>query len=288
MNRIDFMNQLESLLQNIAPGEREEALQYYNCYFDDAGEENEQDVLEALGTPAKVAENIKRDLLENGGAEAAARKVKASDRALVEYGKSVQNDTEESEKAAEGKDFQKSESGSGGGAAGFFETYSRQEQDGGNGNIDEAWTGYGYQDQTGCDVGGSQAVCGQPGQSGQPGKGLPGWAVALIVIAVVMFSPAAAGLAAGAFGILAGWFGMIVGFGVATVVLFLVMVLLVVLGIMCSFASPWAGCALMGGGLLCGALGLAFLMLTVAMAGIVTPAIFRGIRYLFRKIKGAR
>ena len=70
MNRTDFMNQLESLLQNISPAEREEALQYYNEYFNDAGTENEQDVIEALGNPAKVAENIKRDLYGNGYGEA--------------------------------------------------------------------------------------------------------------------------------------------------------------------------------------------------------------------------
>ena len=40
MNRVDFMNQLERLLQSIAPAERDEALQYYNDYFDDAGKEN--------------------------------------------------------------------------------------------------------------------------------------------------------------------------------------------------------------------------------------------------------
>ena len=66
MNRADFMNQLESLLQGIASGEREEAIQYYNDYFDDAGEENEKEVIEALGNPARVAENIRRDLLDNG------------------------------------------------------------------------------------------------------------------------------------------------------------------------------------------------------------------------------
>ena len=43
MNRADFMDQLESLLQSIAPTEREEAIQYYNDYFDDAGKENEQE-----------------------------------------------------------------------------------------------------------------------------------------------------------------------------------------------------------------------------------------------------
>lgn len=316
MNRIDFMNQLESLLQNIAPGEREEALQYYNCYFDDAGEENEQDVLEALGTPAKVAENIKRDLMENGGAEA-ARKVKASDRALVEYGKSVQNEEEEAQRASgaqpcAGGRSEKSDSGlhnslnscgsyidnscsakSESGSAEPFGTHSqesRQEQFSGSGNNNETWMEYNRQDSYGCQgqsgygMQEAQPACGQPGQ---PGKGLPGWAVALIVIAVVMLSPAAAGLVAGAFGILAGWIGMMVGFGVASVVLFLVMVFLVILGFLCFFVNPWAGCALMGGGLICGALGIVFLMLTVAMAGIVTPAVFRGIAGLFRRRRGA-
>lgn len=62
MNRSEFLRQLAALLGGISEKEREEALQYYNDYFDDAGEENEADVLAALGTPAKVAENIKKDL----------------------------------------------------------------------------------------------------------------------------------------------------------------------------------------------------------------------------------
>ena len=92
MNRNDFMDQLESLLQNISSTEREEALQFYEGYFDDAGKENEQEVIEALGNPARVAENIKRDLLGNGGVEGAARKVRACDRVLVEYGKESQEE----------------------------------------------------------------------------------------------------------------------------------------------------------------------------------------------------
>ena len=64
MNRTEYMRQLESLLQIISVTEREEALQYYNEYFNDAGPENEQNVIEALGNPAKVAENIKKDILQ--------------------------------------------------------------------------------------------------------------------------------------------------------------------------------------------------------------------------------
>ena len=44
MSRWEFMRRLEELLFDIAPAEREEALQYYNDYFNDAGKENEQEV----------------------------------------------------------------------------------------------------------------------------------------------------------------------------------------------------------------------------------------------------
>ena len=41
MNRIEFLRQLEVLLSGISQSEKEEAIQYYNDYFDDAGMENE-------------------------------------------------------------------------------------------------------------------------------------------------------------------------------------------------------------------------------------------------------
>ncbi len=62
MNRIEFMTQLAALLQDVPVEERREAMQYYNDYFDDAGAENEQQVIEELESPKKVAENIKADL----------------------------------------------------------------------------------------------------------------------------------------------------------------------------------------------------------------------------------
>ena len=79
------MRQLESLLQNISATEREEALQYYNEYFNDAGPENEQNVIEALGNPAKVAENIKKDIFGNGYGENIYQKINADNRAVITY-----------------------------------------------------------------------------------------------------------------------------------------------------------------------------------------------------------
>lgn len=62
MNRLEFMEQLETLLSDITDSEREEALQYYNDYLNDAGVENEQEVLESLGTPERLAKVIKEGL----------------------------------------------------------------------------------------------------------------------------------------------------------------------------------------------------------------------------------
>lgn len=65
MTRQEFMTHLEKLLWDISENEREEALQYYNDYFDDAGAENEEAVLKELGSPLQVAKKIKAGFQES-------------------------------------------------------------------------------------------------------------------------------------------------------------------------------------------------------------------------------
>ena len=62
MNRIEYMTKLASLLQDIPEVERRDAMKYYNDYFDEAGEENEEQVIGEFGVPEEEAENIKADL----------------------------------------------------------------------------------------------------------------------------------------------------------------------------------------------------------------------------------
>lgn len=62
MNREEFLSQLEGLLMSIPESDRLDAIAYYNDYFDDAGIENEQNVIHKLGSPEKVAETIKNNL----------------------------------------------------------------------------------------------------------------------------------------------------------------------------------------------------------------------------------
>lgn len=226
MNRVDFMKQLESLLQNIPQAEKEEALQYYRDYFDDAGEENEQSVIEALGNPAKVAENIKKDLNLNGYGygygDNGYQYSPEPDRAMAEYQQGTsQNATKENK--------------------------------------------------------------------------MSGGMIALIVILCIFASPLLLGIGGALVGVLIGimgagigliatWFSLILAFGAVTFALFVVLMVLFIVGIMCLFHVPLVGVVILGIGLVCGGIGVLFMMLTVAMAGIATPAIIRSIVNLFHRI----
>ena len=55
------MSELRERLDRLPSDEREEALAYYEEYFDEAGPDREQDVLRELGSPASVASRIYAD-----------------------------------------------------------------------------------------------------------------------------------------------------------------------------------------------------------------------------------
>ena len=63
------MARLNELLADITQAEKDEALSYYEEYFEDAGEENEDEVIQSLGSPEKVAATIKAGLSENAEEE---------------------------------------------------------------------------------------------------------------------------------------------------------------------------------------------------------------------------
>lgn len=67
MRKDEFLIRLEQLLYDIPKEERDEALEYYRNYFDDAGIENEAAVLEELGSPQKVAAGIREGIAAPGG-----------------------------------------------------------------------------------------------------------------------------------------------------------------------------------------------------------------------------
>ncbi len=62
MNKEAFLKRLAELLTDISTEEREEALEFYRNYFEEAGEDREADVLRELGSPEQAAGQIKDGL----------------------------------------------------------------------------------------------------------------------------------------------------------------------------------------------------------------------------------
>lgn len=205
MNREDFLMRLSSLLQDVSEAEREEALQYYEDYFDDAGKDKEEEIIDSLGSPAEVAKNIKKELF---GIET-EEEISTEDRKLTKYGSQAKRE-EEQKKAT-----------------------------------------------------------------------LPTWVWVLIVISLILLSPGIIGSVGTVIAVICAlavaWFSLIFGFGMAAVVLLVEMVGLFIVGFAGVTVSPMGTVGLIGGGLICGGIGILFLMLTVAMAGAATPAIWRGL-----------
>lgn len=70
MRKDEFFRQLEYLLQDIPEADREEAINYYRDYLEEAGPENEAEVLREFGSPERIASIIRSDHignLEDGG-----------------------------------------------------------------------------------------------------------------------------------------------------------------------------------------------------------------------------
>ncbi len=251
MNRAEFMGRLASLLQDVPLAEREEALQYYNDYFDDAGEDNEESTIASLGSPEELAKSIKAGLTDGQNAGG------FTESGVYRYAEKSKNQvmsTEQMQNADQG------------------DSQNRQGDS------------YGPQRNAGGSVYGTQPNAG----SQKPKETMSGGKIALIVLLAVLLSPVWIGVLGGLFGgfvgLLGGAIGIFIAFLVVGVVLTVVGAALFVTGIVAIFGAPLGGLCLMGGGLIMVALGLVFVWLTVIIVGMAIPALVRGIVSLCRRI----
>lgn len=250
MSRWEFMRQLEELLSDISPNEREEALQYYNDYFNDAGRENEQEVIQALGSPRQVAKIVKDGLSENG-----------SQGEFTETGFTSTQGTVQNAVARRRDDARRQDtdpvSGHGGAENNFKETEKKSAE-----------------------------------SKNEKKEPMPVWAVILIVIGCVLLSPillsAICAVGGALLGIIAAALGVIFGFGVAALVLYVLAATFFIAGFGCILVHPAAGIGLLGGGCICMALGILFMLLVGFLAGKCIPGICQGIAYIFRKLFGGK
>lgn len=256
MNRAEFMKRLSELLYDVSPSEREEAIQYYNDYFDDAGAENEQSVIASLGTPEQVARTIKAGLFDGGSAGE-----------FTEKGFSSQTPVNENEIIDPQKRYDREDN------------YSRQNSHGQQNN-------YGGQNSYGQQSNYGQQNTGSSQQNNK--KPMSGGTIALIVVLCILASPFLIGLFGSVVGILIGFFGaifgIVVGLGAASLALLIVGICLFVYGITLLFTIPLGGLCAMGGAMICAAVGIVFLWLVGLICAGLIPASVRALVSLIQRL----
>lgn len=275
MNRAEFMSRLTALLQDVPPAEREEAIAYYNEYFDDAGEGNEEGVIAALGSPEELARSIKAGLLDGGNGG--------------EFTESGFHGYEQRNKNQIMSTSQRQAGGQNGAQTDGFQGNPYGQQ--GNsyqqaGSTAGANGSYGQQANAGNNGYGSY---GQQNPQGRPQKKpMTGGQIALIIVLAVLLSPVWIGVLGGIFGggvgILAGLLGVFIAFLAVGVVLTVVGIALVIAGFVAIFGAPLGGLSMIGGGLILVAVGLVFVWLMVLVVGTAIPALFRGCVNLCRRL----
>lgn len=278
MDRAEFMRRLSDLLQDVPPAEREEALQYYNDYIDDAGEGNEAEIIASLGTPEELAKSIMAGLTDGGNAG------EFTESGFHGYEQKNNYQVMSTDQARnEGQGSKQDSAQAGGGQSGFGSSPNGQQHSAGGTN-----GAYGQQMNGAGGAYGTYGSQSNAGQNGKSGKSMSGGQIALIAILAVITSPIWIGVLGGLFGGMLGLFGALLGLFIAFlavgVVLLAVGVGLVCSGIVGIFGAPLAGMCLVGVGLILMALGLVFTCLMVWTVGSAIPALIRGCVNICRRI----
>ena len=227
MSKEEFLSQLEHQLSGMPENEKQEALQYYRDYFEDAGKEKEGEVLAALGSPEDVARNIRE---ENGSGE------------YTECGYHTGNQSKDTCIVQNG---------------GYQQNNGYQQNGGGQQNT---------------------------------GKSKDNSTTILVIVLIILLSPLWLPLISGLFGILVGLVATFFGFavaGAAMVVGCIATLVGSVVGICMGLPVPLALMA-MGAGLIVGALGVLFILMTVLVCYYVIPWIWKGIKKLWGMIFGQK
>ena len=69
MTRKEYMEQLRKYLKRLPKEDYENAIEYFSEYFDEAGPENEQQVMEELGEPEKKRRNCRQKVPATDGVQ---------------------------------------------------------------------------------------------------------------------------------------------------------------------------------------------------------------------------
>ena len=244
MSRGEFIERLTQLLQDVSPTEREEAIQYYTDYFDDAGAENEASVIASLGSPEELAKVIKAGLNDGGAAG------EFTESGFAGYGTRVKAEVADPNSMTQQRsEEQKTES-----------------------------TGNG---QASCN--GQESTASKPGKKKLSG-GVIALIVVAVILTFPLWIGIVAGLFGIAIGLLGGLFGILVGVLACGIALIVAGTVVFGVGIATLGTLPFGGLCLIGVSFLIIAVGILFFWLMVLGFGKLLPWAVRGIVSLFQKL----
>lgn len=264
MNKDNFLMRLEQLLYEIPREEREEAMDYYRSYFDDAGPENEAAVIEELESPQMIADSIIEALNSTGDMTGALKnppQVRES-----------QSNTGEHRQTAEGGRQSAFEGASAQTSGGYQDTSdSYQDTSGADYQKTSGRAFYKRYDQYGTDRG-------RHGLSGMDKR----TKLILVIIAAVFLLPVWRGLLSGVVGIIGAVIGVIAALGIFSAGG-------IIGGVICTAAAIVSLCTmaiargllLLGTGMLLIAAGGLSIVLLLLLCGRLLPWAVRQVMRVF-------
>jgi uncharacterized membrane protein len=269
------MNELESLLLDIPLDEREEALKYYNGYFEDAGEDHESEIIAELGSPKKVADMIKADLISNAAerdnrgyfTENGYKDTIVNEEQLEVIGAANTNagGSQQSEQTA--------------GAGNSQTTNQSYNNSTTNNNTNQRYNN--SNNNTSNNI--NQGYNNPGNKAHQDNNHNRNTNVGLIVLilAFTVFLPLTLSLIGVAIGLVATVLGLIFGFGAAGIALICAGIALFIAGLV-QMSIPLIGLAFVGGGLVVFGIGMLLTMACGALCRVALPAMIKGFVNLCR------
>jgi uncharacterized membrane protein len=278
MNKNEFMRELEGLLLDISFEERQEALSYYENYFEDAGIEREQIIISELGSPAKVAAIIKADLGVSSN-EARNRgyftEKGYEDELLHEPKYEIIGG---SEKLKDADNSTKAE-----------ESYYNHQTNNGHSDSNKEWNNGARNNQYGNNKTGNQQYTNDArnyytennsSKDDRHHQYNSGSKLILIIILCIFGLPFIIPVIAVVFSLFVAVGALFLGIWIAVTVISIAFTFtgigLTVVGIIRLFTIPIIGLSLTGAGLVLFGIGLLFTMATIGLSTKVIPVVFRG------------
>lgn len=272
MNRSEFMFALAQLLADLPFEERSEALKFYNNYFDDAGPENEQHIIEELKSPEAVAASIRAGVDGTAG-----------------NGEFCDDGYHENYENAHTEQMVYNDGNAG------YQSSTENEQNAGYQNNAGYGKNTGYQNSAGDQQNGQWQYNYDNNNNAypqrRPHKKLNGKTIAIIVLCICA-APVLLGIGGGIFGAVVGLIGGIIGI-IAGVIGGAVGGIFggifgFIKGIFLCFSSPSQGIALCGTSLVKLGLGLILMMLLVWFATAILPKFLRWIKKMIGNLSKRR